>query len=68
MTIEPSEPQFVFDLPLAVIESVLSEQARFGDDVYLTRTELSGDDQWVEWVFMLFPDPSAIALIETSCR
>ncbi len=66
--VEPGIPQFVFDLPAAVMESAFSEQALVGDEVFMARTDFIVDDQWLEWVFMLLPTPSAMRLIETSCR
>ena len=67
MRIEPGVPQFLYDHPRAVIQSALSEQALVGDEGFMARTDFLVDDQWLEWVFMLFPSPSAIRLIETSC-
>lgn len=66
--VEPGIPQFVFDLPAAVMESALSEQALVGDEVFMARTDFIVDDQRLEWVFMLLPTPSAMRLIETSCQ
>ena len=68
MPISPGAPQFVHDLPDAVVDGVLSDQARMSDEVYLARTDFIVDDQWLEWVFLLVPAPSAIRLIETACR
>lgn len=68
MRIEPSPPRFVYDLPHAVIQSALAEQALVADEAYVARTDFLVDDQWLEWVFMMLPSPSAIRLIEASCQ
>ncbi|RME41161.1 MAG: hypothetical protein D6788_01810, partial [Planctomycetota bacterium] len=65
--IGPSSPSFVLDLPQAVLQSVISEQAALGDEIFFARTDFLVDDQWLEWVFLLLPSPSAMRLIETSC-
>ena len=66
--VEPGAPQFAFDLPGAIMESVVSEQALMSDDVFMAKTEFVISDQCVEWVFALLPAPSAMRLIETSCQ
>lgn len=68
MHIEPGSPQFVVDLPRAVVEAVVTEQALVDDEVFLARTDFIVDEQWLEWTFMLFPAPSAMRLIESSCE
>lgn len=68
MHIEPGAPKFVLDLPLAVLDTVLAEQAAMSDDVFMARTDFMVDDQWLEWVFLLLPAPSAMRLIEASCE
>lgn len=65
--IEPLPPQFVYDLPEAVMSSVISEQALVNDEVFLAKTLFLLDDQWLEWVFFLLPAPSAMRMIESSC-
>lgn len=66
--IEPYVPQFVHDLPGAILQSVLAEQALVGDEAFLSRTSFYINDQSLEWLFMLIPSPSAMRLIETSCK
>ena len=66
--IEPASPQYVFDLPEAVMASVIPEQALVSDEVFLAKTLFLLDDQWLEWVFFLLPAPSAMRLIESSCQ
>ncbi len=68
MTIEPSVPQFVFDLPEAVLDTVLSEQALVSDEALIARTEFVVDDQSLEWLFILVPAPSSLRLIEAYCQ
>lgn len=66
--IEPTSPQFAVDLPSAVVESLLAEQARFSDEAFLARTDFIVNDRWAEWVFLLLPAPSSLRLIESSCQ
>ena len=65
--IRPGVPQFVMQLPGAVLESVVADQALVGDEVLVAQTNFVLNDKAVEWVFMLFPAPSAMRLIEASC-
>ena len=65
--VKPGAPEFVVDLPGAVIGSLISEQALVSDEVFLTRTEFVVDGELLEWVFMLMPAPSALRLIQSSC-
>ncbi len=65
--IEPSVPHFVCDLPAAVIESVLTDQALVGDEVFMARTDFLVGEHSLEWLFLLLPAPSSIRLIEMSC-
>lgn len=67
LQLEPGAPQFVVDMPEAVIASVVTEQALVGDDVYLARTDFVVDEHWLELVFILLPAPSAMRLVETAC-
>jgi len=66
--IEPASPQFIYDLPEAVMASLIPEQALVSDEVFLAKTFFLLDDQWLEWVFMLLPAPSAMRMIESSCK
>ncbi|MGB0714954.1 MAG: chemotaxis protein CheC [Phycisphaerae bacterium] len=66
--IEPYVPQFVNDLPGAILQGVLAEQALVGDEAFMARTNFFINDQSLEWLFMLLPSPSAMRLIETSCK
>ena len=66
--VEPGVPKFVFDLPQAIADNVVAEQALVADSVFVAQTEFIVDDQWLEWVFMLLPGPSAMRLIESSCE
>ena len=65
--VEPGAPQFALDLPGAIVESVLSEQALMSDEVFMAKTEFVIADQCVKWIFALLPAPSAMRLIESSC-
>lgn len=62
--IEPAVPQFVIDLPSAIIESTIAEQALVSDELFMARTDFKIDDRAVEWMFILLPSPSAMRLIE----
>ncbi|MEK6675763.1 MAG: chemotaxis protein CheC [Planctomycetota bacterium] len=62
--LEPSAPHMVEDAPEAVIQSILSDQAAVSDEVFLARTDFVMDDQWLKWVFLILPAPSAMRLIE----
>ncbi len=66
--LEPASPEYVHDLPEAVIDGVLAEQALVGDDVFLARTEFIVDEQWLEFAFLLIPAPSAMRLIEAAAQ
>lgn len=68
VAITPGPPQFAVDLPAAILDSVLAEQALVSDEVFFARTEFLLDSQMLEWVFYLLPSPSAMRLIETSSR
>ncbi len=65
--IEPAPPQYIFDLPEAVMASLIPDQALVNDEVFLAKTLFLLDDQWLEWVFMLLPAPSAMRTIESAC-
>ncbi len=67
ITTEPGPPNITVDLPGAIFESLLAEQAMAGDDVFMARTEFSIDDRWLEWQFYLLPSPTSLRLIEASC-
>ncbi len=66
--VKPGAPEFVVDLPSAVIATLVSEQALVSDEIFLTRTEFVVDGELLEWVFMLMPAPSALRLIQSSCE
>ncbi|MEK6799815.1 MAG: chemotaxis protein CheC [Planctomycetota bacterium] len=68
IVIRPGAPEFALDLPAALCESVLAEQAMVSDEVFAARTDFLLDEQWAEWEFVLLPSPSALRLIESSCR
>lgn len=65
--VEPASPEFVRDLPAAVVASVVPEQARVSDEIFLARTSFLLGDERLEWVYLLLPSPSAMRLIETIC-
>ncbi len=64
---EPGPPRILVDMPEAILEALLIEQAMVGDDVYMAKTEFSVEGRRLEWAFFLLPSPSSLRLIETSC-
>lgn len=68
VSVEPSVPQYVSDLPGAVLDAVLADQALTSDEVFMTNTHFIVDGRQVEWTFMLIPSDSAMRLIESSCQ
>lgn len=64
---EPGPPDVLVDLPEAILETVLVEQAMVHDEVFMAKAEFSIDGKWLEWLFYLLPTPSSLRLIETSC-
>ncbi|NOS99857.1 MAG: hypothetical protein HOP29_04450 [Phycisphaerales bacterium] len=65
---EPAAPQLVIDLPEAVFQSLLVEQAMAGDDVFLAKTEFNLDGRWLDWSLYILPSPSSLRLIEAYCE
>ncbi len=65
---EPSTPAVVVDLPAAILESVVVEQAQVGDEVFMSKAQFSLDGNWLEWDLYLLPTPSSLRLIEASCE
>lgn len=64
---EPGPPQMIVDMPEAILENLLVEQAMASDEVFMAKTEFSASGRWLEWDFYLLPTPSSLRLIETSC-
>ncbi len=65
--VEPQSPQYLHDLPDAILNTMIAEQARTADEAYLTRTEFLVDEQPLEWVFILLPSTSGLKIIEMAC-
>ncbi len=63
----PGPPELIVDMPEAVLQSVLVEQAMASDEVFLAKTEFSIDGNWLEWQFYLLPSAASLRLIESSC-
>ena len=66
ITSEPAAPILLVDMHEAVFQSVLVEQARVSDEVFMAKAEFSMDGHWMDWQFFLLPTPSSLRLIETS--
>lgn len=64
--VEPAAPRFIIDLPEAILETIVTEQALVSDEIFLAKTDFMVDGQWLEWVFLLLPAPSAMRMIESS--
>jgi chemotaxis protein CheC len=67
ITTEPGAPSLLVDMPEALFDAVLVEQAMASDDVLMAKTEFSVDGRWLEWDFYLLPTPASMRLIEASC-
>jgi len=65
---EPTSPELVLDLPQAVFESVLAEQAAVSDEVLLSKAVFRLDGEWLECGFYVLPTPASYRLIESFCR
>ncbi len=61
---EIQAPQFIYDLPGAVMDSLLSEQALLSDDVLLARTKFVVADRTVDWLMFVLPSPSTLRLLD----
>lgn len=66
--VEPASPELVVDLPGAVFDSMVAEQVRTADEVFMARTDFTMDDESMQMVFLLLPSPAAMRLIETACQ
>ena len=64
MEIAPGPPEYAVDLPEAVLDTLVAEQAAVSDEVFMARTDFVGGEKCLEWVFVFFPAPSAMRLIE----
>ncbi|MFQ5425220.1 MAG: hypothetical protein ACE5F9_14740 [Phycisphaerae bacterium] len=63
---EPSAPLLLIDMHEAIFQSVLVEQAKVSDEVFMAKAVFSIDGRWLDWEFYLLPTPSSLRLIETS--
>lgn len=63
---EPAAPILLVDMHEAIFQSVLIEQARVSDDIFMSKAVFSVDDQRLDWAFYLLPTPSSLRLIEMS--
>ncbi len=68
MEIAPGPPEFATDLPEAILDGLVAEQAIVSDEVFMARTDFFAGEQCLEWMFVFVPAPSAMRLIESSCR
>lgn len=57
-------PQFIYDMPGAVMESLVSEQALLSDEVLLARTQFVVADRAVDWLLFVLPSPSTLRALE----
>lgn len=67
ITTKPGPPVLRIDLPQAVLESILIEQATVSDEVLMARSVFSIAGQNLECVFYLLPNPSSLRMIEALC-
>ncbi len=68
MEISPGPPQYAMDLPEAILDSLVAEQAAISDEVFMAKTDFFSGEKCLEWMFVFVPAPSAMRLIESSCR
>jgi len=68
MTAKPSAPQVAVDLPSALIEPLLIEQAMFSDQALLAKTDFRLEDVSVDWAFYMLPSPESMHRIEAGCE
>lgn len=66
--LEPGPPEFTIDMPAAILDSIVAEQAQVGDEVFLSKTSFAVDENMIELTLILMPNPSAMRLIEAACR
>jgi chemotaxis protein CheY-P-specific phosphatase CheC len=66
MEITPGPPEYAMDLPEAVLDGLLAEQAAVSDEVFMAKTDFVTGDRRLEWVFVFVPAPSAMRLIQSS--
>ena len=64
---EPTSPEIVLDLPQAVFESVLADQAAVSDEVLMSKTVFRLDGERLECAFYVLPTPASYRLIEAFC-
>ncbi len=67
LSTQPGAPRLRVDMPEAVFEAVLVEQAMAGDEVFMAKTEFNIGGRWLEWALYVLPTPSSLRLIEASC-
>lgn len=65
---KPLAPQVAVDLPSALIEPLLVEQAMLSDLALLAKTDFRLEDVSVDWVFYMLPSPESMKLIEAKCN
>lgn len=65
---EPGVPAIKIDLPEAIIDELIVEQAAVGDDVFMAKSSFSVNDRGVSWDFYFLPTPASLRLIEASCE
>ena len=65
---EPSVPTIQIDLPEAIIDELIVEQAVVGDDVFMAKSSFSVHRRNVSWDFYFMPTPASLRLIEASCE
>lgn len=63
---EPQPPQLHVDMLQPVLESMVLEQAKVGDTIFMAKTSFSVDGRWLDWEYYLMPSPASLRLIETS--
>lgn len=68
LELEPSPPELIIDLPAAILDSIVAEQAQTSDDVFLSQTAFVVDGSSIEMTLILLPSPSAMRLIECACQ
>lgn len=65
--IEPRVPSFAMDMLCAILDPLLVDSARLGDEVHVASTEFLLDGKRFEWGFMLLPSHTSFAMMESRC-
>jgi len=65
---KPTAPRLAIDLPSALLQPLLIEQAAIADVVLLAKTDFRIESGSVNWAFYMLPSPESLRVIEKRCQ